>query len=515
MNDDTDGVIGRCIGETSLVDVSFISKEMPKVGEYVSLEYDGKNVLGMIEALVRGSVSINNEIYDPKTIEKIRMIEGDDHYIRGKVRILGDIDNDLRIPRTPAPPGTEIKAADSAVLSEIFQVENYGLKLGNLITQDQVSVEIDINKMVSRHLAVLAMTGAGKSNTVSVLVDGLLKVNGSVLIFDMHSEYVNTEFGEGRVNIIKPLINPIYMSFGEIKKLSNIPSNAYVQERYFRKAYRLAQKDLSKGSVYGKDFIGLIINRLESWLLEELDESEGKSSNASDRKSITDVLNKVEHMQDKYGNILSLEASDIIDNLKVGKANILDLGSVDEFASDVVVSHILRTVLKSRKEFLRTGTGLGFPIFLILEEAHILAPQNRTTESKLWISRIAREGRKFSVGLCMVSQSPKSLDSDALSQANNMIILRLVEPTDQNHVQRASENLSDDLIAQLPSLNIGEAIVLGLMTKIPTLVKIDEFKGKITGGDLNIVEEWSKSAKKEKKTLKQQKQEYEELGGDY
>jgi len=515
MNHNTSGIIGRCIGETSLVDVSFISKEMPKVGQYVSLEYDGKNVLGMVEALVRGSVSINNEIYDPATIEKIKMIEGNDHYIKGKVRILGDIDNDLRIPRTPAPPGTEIKAADTNILSEIFQMKNYGLKLGNLITQDNVAVEIDINKMVSRHLAVLAMTGAGKSNTVSVLVDGLLKVNGSVLIFDMHSEYVNTEFGNGLVNIIKPLINPIYMSFGEIKKLSNIPSNAYVQERYFRKAYRLAQKDLSKGSVYGKDFIGLIIKRLESWLLEEPDESEAKSSNTSDKKSITDVLNKVEHMQDKYGNILSLEASDIIDNLKVGKANILDLGSVDEFASDVVVSHILRTVLKSRKEFIRTNNGLNFPIFLILEEAHILAPQNRTTESKLWISRIAREGRKFSVGLCMVSQSPKSLDSDALSQANNMIILRLVEPTDQSHVQRASENLSDDLIAQLPSLNIGEAIVLGLMTKIPTLVKIDEFKGKITGGDLNIVEEWSKSVKNEKETLQQQKQEYEELGGDY
>ena len=220
-------------------------------------------------------------------------------------------------------------------------------------------------------------------------------------------------------------------------------------------------------------------------------------------------------MQDKYGNILSLEAKDVIDNIRVGKANILDLGSVDEFASDVVVSHILRTVLKSRKEFIRSKDGLEFPIFLILEEAHILAPQNRKTESKLWISRIAREGRKFSVGLCMVSQSPKSLDSDALSQANNMIILRLVEPTDQSHVQRASENLSDDLIAQLPSLNIGEAIVLGLMTRIPTLVKIDEFKGKISGGDINIVEEWSKSIKNEEEILKEQKREYEELGGDY
>ena len=513
MTDDTN-VIGRCIGETTLVDVSFISKKMPKVGEYVSLDYDGKKVLGMIESLVRGSVSINSEIYDPKTIEKIRMIEGDDYYVKGTVRILGDIDNQLRIPRTPAPPGTEIKVADSNILKEIFQVGDYGLKLGNLITQEEVSVEVDINKMVSRHLAVLAMTGAGKSNTVSVIVDGLLNVNGSVLIFDMHSEYTNTKFGNGDVNLIEPLINPIYMTFGEIKKLSNIPPNAYVQERYFRKAYRLAQKDLMKGTG-GKDFIGLILAKLESWLLEEPDESEGKSSTASDRKSITDVLNKVEHMQDKYGNILSLEAKDVIDNIKVGHANILDLGPVDEFASDVVVSHILRTVLKSRKDFLRTGKGLEFPIFLILEEAHILAPQNRKTESKLWISRIAREGRKFSVGLCMVSQSPKSLDSDALSQANNMIILRLVEPTDQSHVQRASENLSDNLIAQLPSLNIGEAIVLGLMTKIPTLVKIDEFKGKITGGDLNIVEEWSKSRKKEKEILDKQTQEYMESGGDY
>jgi hypothetical protein len=93
-------VIGRCIGETSLVDVSFISKEMPRVGEYVSLKYDGKNVLGMIESLVRGSVSINDQIYDPLTIEKIKAIEGDDHYVKGTVKILGDIDNDLRIPRT-------------------------------------------------------------------------------------------------------------------------------------------------------------------------------------------------------------------------------------------------------------------------------------------------------------------------------------------------------------------------------------------------------------------------------
>jgi DNA helicase HerA-like ATPase len=506
-------IIGRCIGETSLIGVSFISKKMPRAGEYVSMEYDGKTVLGMVESLVRGSVSTNKDIYDPATIDRIRGLEGNDHYVRGVVKILGDINDDLRIPRTPAPPGTEIKVADSMVLKKIFKVEGHGLKLGNLITQENVSMEVDINRMVSRHLAVLAMTGAGKSNTVSVIVDGLLKVNGSILIIDMHSEYVNTDWGDGKVNIIKPAINPFNLSFSEIKKLSNIPASAYIQERFFFKAYKKAMGAIaSRGANYKDSFIDLIQNELENVLNTD---DESKAPSTGDKKSITDVLNKLDHMKEKYDNILSLGAKDLVENLEVGKANILDLGSVDEFASDVVVSHILRKVLAQRKEFVRTGEGLQFPIFVVLEEAHILAPQNRKTDSKLWISRIAREGRKFSVGLCLVSQSPKSLDSDALSQANNMIILRLVEPTDQNHVQRASESLSDDLVAQLPSLNVGEAIVLGLMTRIPTLVKVDEFMGKKTGGDLDIVSEWTKSVEADKQELERQKTEYKELGGEY
>ena len=55
-------IIGRCIGEISLLEVDFISNSMPQVGEYVSIRYDGKNVLGMIENLVRGNVALNSEI---------------------------------------------------------------------------------------------------------------------------------------------------------------------------------------------------------------------------------------------------------------------------------------------------------------------------------------------------------------------------------------------------------------------------------------------------------------------
>ena len=77
-----------------------------------------------------------------------------------------------------------------------------------------------------------------------------------------------------------------------------------------------------------------------------------------------------------------------------------------------------------------------------------------------------------------------------------------MEPGDQKHVQKSSENLSEDLLKQLPSLNIGEAIVLGLMTKIPTMVKIDKFEGKTVGEDLDILSLWKKSKEEKEEKIK-------------
>ena len=114
-----------------------------------------------------------------------------------------------------------------------------------------------------------------------------------------------------------------------------------------------------------------------------------------------------------------------------------------------------------------------------------------------------------------MSQSPKTVDHDALSQMNNMIILRLVEPEDQRHVQSASESLSQDLINQLPSLNVGEAIVLGLMTKVPTLVKIDKFQGRQHGDDMDIVSHFINSYEQEQREIDDEKDELLDMGYDY
>ena len=94
-----------------------------------------------------------------------------------------------------------------------------------------------------------------------------------------------------------------------------------------------------------------------------------------------------------------------------------------------------------------------------------------------------------------------------------MIILRLVEPTDQAHVQKSSESLSEDLLKKLPSLNVGEAVILGQMTKVPTLVKIDEFKGKVVGGDLDILKIWKNSVQEKKERVDEQKKMIELMDG--
>ena len=498
-------VVGICVGETSLSEVTFISDNMPKVGEYVTIEYDGKKVLGMIENLIRGNDALNVDINDFKAIRKISQIGADENYIRGKVKILGDVNDNLKLPRTPVLPGTEIKLADRDTLNEIFKVNN-PIKLGCLVNQSDVDVNVEANPILSRHLAILAMTGAGKSNTVSVLINEMLSYFVPVFVFDMHGEYVGANFPNGEVNVIKPKINPVYMSFHEIKRLVNIPSNGYIQERHFRRAFKTAKEMVRSGTAHTNNFLQIIYDILLSDSQEE----------GSD-KQIVDVMNKIDDSMDKYANIFDNNIGNILTNIKIGHVNVLDLSQSDESIANVLVSHIMRNALQMRKNAVhgKDEKTLDFPVFFILEEAHILAPNKRDSDSKRWIQRVAREGRKFGLGLCLVSQSPKTVDHDALSQMNNMIILRLVEPEDQRHVQSASESLSQDLVNQLPSLNVGEAVVLGLMSKVPTLVKIDEFKGRLHGDDMDIVSYFADIRQKEQEEIEELEKESMEMGYNY
>jgi DNA helicase HerA-like ATPase len=477
-------VIGMCVGEATPTEVMFVSKKSLKVGEFVTLEYEGLKVLGMIQSLLKGSLSITADISDPKVVEKIKSMEGEDFYVKGKIKILGELES-LKIPRVPPTPGTEVKLVSSEDLKKVFGGEENGIRIGVLATRNDIPVYLDVNKLVSRHLAILAITGYGKSNTVAVLANGMLKFGGSILIFDMHSEYTRLSLSNGTLNIIPTKINPFKLTIKELGILADInPAVAFIQYRYLRMAVKEAKE---KCKTRPGEYLDEIIKILENYVADE--------RYKKDKNAIIGVIGKIESLREEYEEILDFFAPTIAESLKIKSVNVIDLGSVDEGCADVIVSHILRSILEARKSYKRSGKGLPFPVFLVLEEAHVLAPSDKDTLSKYWIGRIAREGRKFGIGLCLVSQRPKRLDSDSLSQASNMIILKLVEPNDQRYVQMASEILSQDLLEQLPSLNVGEAVVVGPSIKVPALVKIDEFKEKLEGTDPNVRKEWEEAWK--------------------
>jgi len=491
--------IGFAVGEPTTREVEFISSNNVQLGDYVELPYEGHRVLGFIKEIRRVNRKLTEDL-DPEDIEQLRKLTGKDSFFRGKISLLGDVDRKMFIPRVPPEPGTQIYPASRQTLEKVFGKEGEGkIHIGHLLTRSDVNVYLDIDSIVSRHLAILAVTGGGKSNTVSVIIEGLLERDGTVLVFDMHGEYVNFSFnknGKPAVRRIDVLLNPTRLSYHEFRIFANVDDSAYIQDRYLRRAFKQVVEEIRNGETPASDFWARLSAELQSYRNDE--------AFKEDWKSITGVINKVEDMQEFYGELFDTLHPPIVDQIEFGKLNVIDLSHVDEKIADIVVSHVLRNILEKRKAHVRGERGgLEFPVFMVLEEAHILASSTLNTRSRYWISRIAREGRKFGLGLCLVTQRPKALDSNALSQANNMIILRLVEPGDQRHVQQASESLSSDLVEQLPSLNVGEALIMGKMIPVPALVKIRLAKAKKSGNDISAVEEWKKYKEKLEKDRKE------------
>lgn len=547
--------IGVVIGETTPFQAIYLSYGPPRLGEYVVIEHPEGPVLGMVEESIIGNAFLPDDAKDIRSaLRTIEMIGDERLYLKGKVKILSRLEDliyrqKVKPVKTPPKPGAKVYLVDEETLRGIFTPrgspilngeavyeESTGrgyVRIGALANNPSVPVYVDVTKMVARHTAILAMTGAGKSNTVAVLADRISKAfKGTVVLFDFHGEYIQA-FPGADVNLVTPRINPNSLKLSEIATLANIQTSYHKQYRVLRLLYDIVYRKLGQNPAFrGKNLIELMVNIVDK--VEEYEEAIASSPERGEKKKKTakkptresvaelaskefgkeasdliarlvgikrdylyEVAGKLEDLLLRYRTFLNTEAPQSVDSLIVpGKLNVVDLSQVDREGSDVFVAFVTRTILEERKKYVTTGgqQGYGTPVFLILEEAHILVPRDEETNTKSVFSQVAREGRKFGVGICLVSQRPKNLDENSLSQTNNKIILRLIEPEDQKYVQRTSEQLSNELLGLLTSLDVGEAILLGEFTMLPTLVKIDEYGYKTMGRDPEVVREWVKKA---------------------
>ena len=138
------------------------------------------------------------------------------------------------------------------------------------------------------------------------------------------------------------------------------------------------------------------------------------------------------------------------------------------------------------------------PLLLVYEEAHKYVPKSdmaRYRSSRNAIERIAKEGRKYGVTLGIVSQRPSEISETIFSQCNNFIAMRLTNPDDQLYVKRLLPDTLAGLTDHLPSLQSGEALVIGESIVIPALVDIDMPKLNPSSTDIKYLDQWKQQWK--------------------
>ena len=168
---------------------------------------------------------------------------------------------------------------------------------------------------------------------------------------------------------------------------------------------------------------------------------------------------------------------------------ILDLSLVASDVLENVTALIGRLVL----DFLQRVEPRGnLPVLLVLEEAHRYIPANRETRARAVFERMAKEGRKYGLGMLVASQRPSELASTVLSQCGTLIAHRTVNPMDQDLVRNATPFASRDLLRQLPGLATQHAVVLGEAAPVPVHARIRNVVGTPRGADPRFLEEWSK-----------------------
>jgi len=469
--------VGYVVGEAKPYAATVLSYKPLRVGEYLYMEYYDYAVIATVSSSVTGSSIIGEGIVDPRDVERLtKFVRGGErvYYHRGSVRILGQpVNGRLYIPPVPPPPGTEVFKAPRKLLSEIFSPSADRVRIGTLLHELSVEVRVDINKVVSKHLAILAMTGMGKSNLVALLAKRVGEIGGTTVIFDYHGEYTSMKLKTPPVIVHETKLNPYRLSLEELSLLLGIKRNATRQKLALYECLH------NGGDRRSGDFFQSLKKCLNA-KTARLGEPAQK------------VLENLVAYESLLKKVLDEKAPDVGDAVVLGAINVVDLSELNSQQADAVVAHWLRRLLELRKLYTWSGgsRGLQHPVLVFIEEAHVFIPADGDTSTNQAAESIAREGRKFGVGLVVVSQRPRGLNPSILSQIGNLAVLRIVHPEDQLYIAKHCEPATQDLVEQLPGLNIGEAIVAGDWIPVPSLVKIDRVEEKISGGDVDSVSAW-------------------------
>jgi hypothetical protein len=417
---------------------------------------------------------------------------------------IGDFIN----PRIPPMPGQQVFLASSEMLARMLSPrqkgETGGAHIGWLLTRkrDEVPVVLSVKDVVSTHLAILASTGAGKSYLAGVMIEELLMPNNraAVLIVDPHGEY----------GTLQEIHNHKTFKSGDYKPEIKIytPGRIKVRISTLTEAdivYLLPEMTEKMRTFLGQAYKALINTRgaeRGTWgfndLLNEvlaLKYEDAKGQGGGNVSTIDGLEWRLRRRFEQSHIFSDHEHIPLQDLFRPGQCTVLQLSEIDENEQQVIVGALLRRTNKARVATVRGAVASGdeslpFPVFALLEEAHRYAPAGQQVVSTNILKQILSEGRKFGVGIGLITQRPGKLDQDVLSQCMTQFIMRIVNPIDQQTIASSVEGAGRRLLDELPALTKGQVIVSGVAVNTPVLCAVRQRITKHGGETIDAPSEW-------------------------
>ncbi|MEM2087730.1 MAG: ATP-binding protein [Thermoproteota archaeon] len=394
-------------------------------------------------------------------------------------------DGRIMRPKVAPDPNAPVYRADDELLQAFFSgvKRRIPVYVAMLLNRPMVKVPIHLQDL-QFHLGVFAATRAGKSYFAGRLIEEIL-VNTPfpVVVIDIHADYVMMDrlvkdgrHGDFNIVVYYPPGAPkVGGVTAEQRELQLSPEQLTYEaiiallgttlgERQKIVLRNLLRKLKSERRPFG---LGDITELIRS-KLEETDDNGKPVLKGEDRARYESLLARLEDL----GEEVSLPPSGMsISELLAPKTlSVICLNGLRSRVQDAYASIIVDTLF--RHQVSSKGDEKNFtPVFLFIEEAHRIASEKSGGYAVRTISTAIREGAKFGLFITLISQRPRNIDPDILSNVGNYAVMRITNQQDQSVIENASESFYHRLIEDLPGLNQGEAVLVGPFVPLPAHVR--------------------------------------------
>ena len=514
----------------------------------------GQHLIGIIQKITRNALEakemgeVDGDEGDLKSTTELNLVR---IVLIGTMvdRLGSDANVFLRTLETVPEIDANCFAVEGDVLTNFMRVianisgDGERLSLGHYTLDDKAEAFLNGNKFFQRHAVIVGSTGSGKSWTTARVLEcmaGLPNANG--IVFDIHGEYrpltsdgirhlriagpkdldANNALKEGVIHLPYWLLAyEAMVSMFVDRSDQNAPNQAMLISRTIIEAKRKYLEDGNHVEIL-ENFtidspipfsIADVIARLEELDVEMVPGARaGTEKQGSYHGKLSRLIERLRNKQTdrRLGFLFQAPAEtmefDWLETLvtalvagtrdqsdSLGGVKVVDCSEVPSDMLPLIISLIAKLVFSIQQW---TPSENRHPVALFCDEAHLYIPERQSSSGGEAFAvdvfeRIAKEGRKYGVGLVVISQRPSEVNRTVLSQCNNLVAMRLTNGDDQTVVRRLLPDSLGGFGELLPVLDTGEALVVGDASLLPTRVRIQRPASQPNSGTVAFWDKWS------------------------